>query len=485
MRRLTLLFFGICFTALMSIAQDFPTVSYDDLESSKDYVEGNIYQKDLLLYSHTIGITHPYFADSNNLSKLQATTKQLYNKCANIEDIKSFGSLLHSLISSIDDGHSQVAAGRTHSEIFPLYLMFDTKESGYILAIDRSLKHNLGKRATTINGETVKNFLSKAQGLMSGDNAIFKNNQISKNLSSIDFWREYGYDGDTLTLTFDDGTSTTITTTTADKMVLEQLPMVRNTPTALRNTPFFYQIFDTESICYLQFNICFDNVTHAQINQRFDDVVEAMMAEIDSKSIKTLVVDVRNNSGGNSALCDLLLSYLTDYDSMKQMGCKVRMSELLLKHQPNLRDIALKDGTSPIIGEVFDFWQVKYDNPEAQMSTHRINRDATKLFKGEVIFISGMNTYSSAGLLLTIARDNGIGTIIGEIPCHRPSHYGDVLRFMLPNTQTKATVSCRYITRPNEALNSDTELVPDVVINLSDYNQPYDAAWEYILQQRK
>ena len=107
-----------------------------------------------------------------------------------MEDVKSFRLLLQRLISPLDDGHTQVATGRSQTEIFPLYLMFDTKTSGYILAIDKLQRENLGKRVTAINNEPIEEFLVKAQLLVSGDNEIFKNIQISKNLSLRDFWRE-------------------------------------------------------------------------------------------------------------------------------------------------------------------------------------------------------------------------------------------------------------------------------------------------------
>ena len=260
------------------------------------------------------------------------------------------------------------------------------------------------------------------------------------------------------------------------------MDMTFNSPTVLRQVPFFYEVLDSLGICYLQFNMCADKVTHPQLGERFDDVVEKMMAEMADKSIPTLVVDVRNNGGGNSGLCDVLLSYLTDYDSMKNVGCKVRMSELLLKHQPNLSGVVLNDGTTPENGELFDFWQVRRVGAMESESTHRINHDSDKIYKGNVIFISGRGSYSSAGLLLTLARDNNIGTIIGETSGHRPSHYGDVLRFCLPNTDTKATVSCRHFTRPDESRNDEIELVPDVEVNLSDYTIKSDPAWNWIIE---
>ena len=482
MKRFMLLAIAICLAIIAAVAQDFPAVSYDEVETSKRYIKGNIFQKDLLLYSYTLEVTHPHFADPKHAKVLRKITDELYKECAEIEDAKSFCSMLQRLISPLNDGHSQVATGRSQSEIFPIYILFDDKQSGYVYAIDKGQTQHLGKRIAAINSEPISEFLTEARMLVSGDNEVFKNIQLSKTLSLRDFWREYGFGGDTLSLTFTDGTSTAIGVVTPDKVAIEQLARQDYITTEPRNLPFHYEIVEEESICYLQFNMCYDSVTYPNLNHRFDDFIESMMADIEAESIKTLVIDVRNNGGGNSSLCDLLLSYLTDFDEMKQMGCKVRMSDLLLHHQPNLRNITLNGGGRPTKGEVFDFWQIKYDNPEMPMSAHRINRDASKVFKGNVVFISGMNTFSSAGMLLTLARDNNIGTIIGETSCHRPSHYGDVLRFKLPNTNTIATVSCRYITRPNSELDGETELVPDVIINLSDYNKPGDPAWEYIIE---
>lgn len=481
MKRILLLFV-YCLSIYTSFAQEFPSVSYPLIETSSLYLDGNKYQKDLLLYSKTFELSHPYYADRKHVKELRKDTRRLYKELAGEDDLKAFRYGLQELTSHLNDGHSQVASGLSKELIYPIYIMFDTKDSGYLLAVEDDYKEALGKRIAIVNGYPLSDLMARGQKLISGDNEIFKNNQLSQMLQMKDFWEMCGYDDDEIVLIFEDNTSVTIPACTGHGLVIKQLDMEFDSPTALKEVPFYYGVIDSLSICYLQFNMCYDSLNYPQLGQRFDDFVEGMMAEIENKSIQTLVVDVRNNGGGNSGLCDLLLSYLTDYDKMKNLGCKVRMSELLLKHQPNLSGVELNDGTKPDYGDVFDYWEIKRENPVEAASVHRINHDPDKIFKGNVIFISGRGTFSSAGLLLTLARDNNIGTIIGETSGHRPSHYGDVLRFNLPNTGTNATVSCRHITRPNENLNNEIELVPDVVLNLSDYTMEKDPAWEYIVE---
>ena len=148
-----------------------------------------------------------------------------------------------------------------------------------------------------VNGNPTSDLMARGQKLISGDNEIFKNSQLSQQLQLKDFWEMCGYDDDEIVLTFEDNTSVTIPACTGHGLVIEQLDMVFDSPTALKEVPFCYAVSDSLSICYLQFNMCYDSLNYPQLGHRFDDFVEEMMAEIKDKSIQTLVVDVRNNFG--------------------------------------------------------------------------------------------------------------------------------------------------------------------------------------------
>ena len=102
-----------------------------------------------------------------------------------------------------------------------------------------------------------------------------------------------------------------------------------------------------------------------------------------------------------------------------------------------------------------------------------------KLYEGQVVFIMGKRTFSSAGMLFTMARDNHIGTIIGTTSTFSPSHYGEVLLYRLPNTGVLGSISCKFFARPDATTVDDTCMQPDIEVNLDDK----DAAWQFIIEK--
>ena len=97
MKRVITILAVILLSCVFLDAQDYPVVSYDDIEASKMYVKGNEYQKDLLLYSRTLELTHPYYADPSNAKALRKLTKKLYKECADVADHGIFCSYLQSV----------------------------------------------------------------------------------------------------------------------------------------------------------------------------------------------------------------------------------------------------------------------------------------------------------------------------------------------------------------------------------------------------
>ena len=315
---------------------------------------------------------------------------------------------------------------------------------------------------------------------------------VKEYLMFAEFWSFLDMSDECLTLTFADGSSAEISAISKRELRIAQLQRnAQERVTAMRNTLFDYTLFEDEGICYLQFNQFADRVTMPQYPQlaRFDEFVAAMMAEIEAKGVETLVVDLQYNSGGNSNLGEVLLSWLKPYAEIESYGVDVRISKMLLERYTYYRDFTF-DGEPLKMGEVYDMWQfdhnrgreIDYSAPQ-DSSQHILNFDVERIFRGNVVFVEGQDSYSSATLLLTKARDCGVGIIVGEPSGGKPSHYGDLLYCTLPNTKTIATVSHKHFVRPSREVKESDYITPDVFIELNDPDR--DQLWEWVLKTYK
>ncbi len=469
--------------------QKMPKLHNEAIEASKEYQNGNAFQKDLLLYVDMLGKTHPYYAEKKNLRKLDRDARKWYKVCGNLTDTSDFRVFLETMVSSLNDGHTAVRYWDSFEKLFPFSIIVDGDSPAIINVTSEEQKEYLGKTVKSINGRSVQEILKAARPYISADNQINYETLVPQFFSFADFWNLLGMNGELLTVVTDEDAVIEIPAISRNEAKIAYLEAAfLKKPTAGRRVLFEYEIFEDEGICYLQFNQFADRITHRNNPHlpRFDYVVRDMMAEIQDKNIGTLVIDLQYNGGGNSMLGTTLLSWLHPYRETKGPGVQVRMSELLLEHQPFFKTVTM-DGAKPEIGKMYDLYDFDQTRPEPipedfvqDTVQHVINLDSDKIFKGNVIFIQGRDSYSSSELLMTQARDNGVGIIVGEISGAKPCHFGDVLYSVLPNTGTITMTSCRYFTRADMTKVKEEYLVPDVIIDLDDPEK--DLVWEWILR---
>ena len=199
----------------------------------------------------------------------------------------------------------------------------------------------------------------------------------------------------------------------------------------------------------------------------FEGFLDEMFTKMNEAQIKTLVVDVQYNGGGSSRLCDELLQHLYPVEKLEDYTTYLRFSNLMAAYNPRIAAAKARWENDGHADELY------------QMPSSRIPDDYQQpaLYEGNVVFVMGPKTYSSAGILLTLARDNHIGTIIGTTSTFSPSHYGEVLPYRLPNTGVLGSISCKFFSRPDAATVDDTCMEPDCVIGLENK----ELAWQFII----
>lgn len=231
---------------------------------------------------------------------------------------------------------------------------------------------------------------------------------------------------------------------------------------------FHYRLFPEHSLCYLQFNQCQDARTAGNEElPRWDTMLDEMFAQMKEQDIQTLVVDAQYNNGGSSMLCDELLIRLRPLDKLERFTTSLRFSNLMGTFNPR---IVIAKQAWEEAGHIDELYQM----PEGKVSPDFVQPE---VYKGNVVFIQSAKTYSSAGILMTLARDNRLGTILGQTSTFSPSHYGEILPFTLPNTGELGSVSTKFFARPDSTRLYDKVLEPTVRLDLSDK----EAAWQFIV----
>lgn len=504
-------------------AQNNKPVVFNNLkiEQSEDYLTGNIYQKDVLLFFDMLESTHPAFApNTQHPFNIKDTCKEGYEWAKSCTSINDLWVYLQNVASSLNDSHTMLYADYNSSLIYP-FMYYKVGGSFYLYTITRQHSSSLGKKIVGINGYPINKVVESFKPLFSYDNEIDFEQKIKNQISFEVLWASNPYKStdSLLHLAFDDGTTIDLEPKTANNRDLVALRTRQNLASAVRqnsNDLFLYKIFENQGICYLQFNLCEDQsslrvsllnnnqgLTPERIEQtlalypRFDTFLNGMFEEISSKNIKTLVIDVRNNKGGNSNLCEVLLSWLMPLEKQVSLNTKIRLSALWEMSYPQFateyKEAFTKNGVPYQLGEIYDgkvlsnilvskdgkykMFGINYDELFVK------NTDSGKVFNGNVIFIQNEDTYSSAGILITKAVDNGIGMVMGNESAFKPCHYGDLLIWQLPNTAIKGTTSHKLFLRPNSARCNEKSIRPAIHVSYTwnDVLDGNDVYWSWIV----
>lgn len=209
--------------------------------------------------------------------------------------------------------------------------------------------------------------------------------------------------------------------------------------------------------------------------QETSTFLDSAFVNFREKNIKTLAVDLRNNSGGNSVLADVLLSYLTD-KKYKLMGAKN------WKVSQQYKDYLIENGNSEhqyLNQKNGSIWELGECEP------HSNNFKADTLFDGQVYFLTGPFTFSSANMLAAGVKEYKLAKIVGQPTGEKINDFGEVFSFLLPNSMVLMNITTSYDLAPGCDESITSAVIPDVIIqnNLNNLMHGEDKTLRYVLDK--
>lgn len=184
--------------------------------------------------------------------------------------------------------------------------------------------------------------------------------------------------------------------------------------------------------------------------RRMGQFADSMFRDLREKGIRRLVIDIRENSGGNSALGDTLLRYLSPIPFAQFDKILCRVTPLSAK--------IIGPGISP--GIYF------HEASEDDLITPRTPDEGH--FDGNVYLLTSNYTFSSAADFSWAFKEAGCGTVVGEETGGVSVCYGDVLTYRLPVSGLRATISYKRFWQFRANENDIHGTLPDVAVPAPD-----------------
>lgn len=221
---------------------------------------------------------------------------------------------------------------------------------------------------------------------------------------------------------------------------------------------------------------------------KFKTFLEETFSQIQKDSIKNLIIDIRENGGGNSQLGDELINYITDKPYRQCSRIEIKLSDQIREFYKSKLPWYIR--WASFIG--FEhFWIDSVTSDGIGI----INEDYTKpddnelRFKGKTYVLISGTSFSSAVMFASAIKDCKIGYLIGQETGGLATETGDIYPFTLPNTNLNAFVSHKRFVRPSgendgKGVLPDIEVTPTIEDKLAGNDIEMELAKKIILTSR-
>lgn len=399
---------------------------------------------------------------------------------------KDFYKTLLKTMALIKQGHTMVfddCGFRKFTEAGGLRFPFNISYYDGHIYIDENFSLNKklikGTEIITINRIPVSHIIEQFRPYLRVRPNGFIGGTLAYNWPSY-LWLEYGL-SDTFTLSYLLPEDSLIRTTTVDGVSNERIAIHKE---KTGEQKFHFSIEKDKGLAIITIN------TFVWDFEEYDSLLNASFSRIKELEVKNLIIDVRNNHGGNGSLVNTLMNYLTDETFVSQSMSQVKTSEATRKCYTtnpvfvNAIEQARKaeENSSEFLELVDCFLEKPAGTITTFQKTEITPSKKENRFEGQLYVLTSKETFSAATYFAALIKDNKIAYIVGEETADNPTDYGCFMWFKLPHTKINIQNSTRYDVRP-AGYDDKRGVIPDFVVNQTygDYLKGNDRIMNYAL----
>ncbi len=234
------------------------------------------------------------------LSVGESIIKRIKDKDLKAED---FNLLLLSILSAIKDPHTSTY---TNGRRAPIY--FEWVSDGYYpFIIPEDYEKSLGKKLIKVNGISIKKFCKEEEKYIVFDNEEHKKTELARFLND-EYIIEYISQNteDNIKYTFEDNKTISLKAVDSNTPI-KQTSIYRIEGNKYLNMKYNYFVEEKDTTLYLKYTRCHEDPEYTIKELRKDIKI------ILKNKPERIILDLRNNPGGDSSLFSPILSVLKAY----------------------------------------------------------------------------------------------------------------------------------------------------------------------------
>lgn len=381
---------------------------------------------------------------------------------------KEFWLLFAPLVSSIQDSHTVIADPRFFIKAETDTTRYFPVKTVYIdgkIVVQNSFadeKIERGAVITAVNGVSAENLLKKLSEHRFGvERERIENAALWLWVGAAEVFGR----PEKFVVSFADGSKKSVNGLTITEIIKrENAAKATNSSAATNAAPLELKLLGRD-VAYL------NSKTFGYDLEKYKELLKDVFTQIKTAGAKKLIIDVRENSGGNSALGDALIDMFNS-KTYRHYSMQWKRSDQYLEELKR-RKIPVSDKYEVLrLGQVFSS-----ESPIVNPGENPLR------FNGQVYVLSSKDTFSSGQMFLAVVKDNSLAKVIGEETNEPACSFGETLFFSLPNSRLRTSLSVKYWVPPGGCKDA-SGVLPDVLVKrrVTDYVTSKDAILEETLK---
>jgi len=359
-------------------------------------------------------------------------------------------SLFQKVISKAKNGHTEIgfpgksygAYANAGGTLFPLEIAFEDGKS----LIRKNWSNNdaikVGAEIFSINSVSMTEILSEIHPLISAERLYFKNAKLELYSFPRYYWQVYGEQERFEVVIRSDGAIKSYMVDAVE--LIEGYEMKR---TELINSERKLEFIGASA--YL------NPGGFGGDEAKYQKFIDSTFIKIKERKSTNLIVDLRNNPGGDDSFSNYLVSYFADKPFKWNSSFKLKTSAFLKEHTRKNYD------TTNV------YWQSALNHKNGEVYEYEFGKYApqpkTQRFSGKVYVLVNRQSHSQSTVTAAQIQDYSFGTIVGEETGEYASLYASIFQYKLPKTQISVHVSKGKMVRVNGSTKEEG-VIPDIYI---------------------